>query len=254
MIDAPAFIPSKGRPHATTARLLEAAGVAFRLVVEPQDAPHYLQAHPSDRLCVLGADDQGLAFARNAILDRARKEGIDWFWMLDDDISGFYRVSGRRCVPCPASEALAGAFALFSGRSDTAIGSLEYQQFAWSAARPAAINGYCDVAVCIHATRTAPARYRGHLVPKEDRDFTLQVLAGGWGTFRAQRFAFACPKNGSNAGGLAPVYADPGREAEAVRKMCDAWGPDICRPTTKRAGRRDVSINWRFFRPRPSRA
>ena len=71
-------------------------------------------------------------------------------------------------------------------------------------------NGYCDVCVAIHAARAKRCTFRDACDLKLDRDFTLQVLAAGYETLRITQYSFACPKNGSNAGGLAPVYAIPG--------------------------------------------
>jgi glycosyltransferase involved in cell wall biosynthesis len=214
--------------------------------VEPQDAADYQQAYPGASRVLLERDNQGIGYARRAVLAHARATGLAWYWMLDDDITAFYQVVKGRNVKVVPSAALAGAQALFADRPDVAQAALEYQQFAWSARRPLALNSYCDVAVCIHAGRTRPITYRSEVDMKEDRDFTLQVLAMGYRSARVCCYAFGAPKNGSNAGGLHDVYATDGREAQASRRMAELW-PGVCRPVVKPDGRHDVAIDWKLL-------
>jgi hypothetical protein len=222
--------------------LLAQAQVPFTVVVEPQDMATYQAAGWS--CAVLPADDQGLPFARRHILTLA---GASWLWMLDDDITALYRTVRGKCVPCPPADALATSQEYFASSPSIAQAALEYQQFAWRAKQPYVRNGYCDVCVAIHTGRTRLLTYRNDCALKEDRDFTLQVLAAGYATLRVTAYSFACPKNGSNAGGLAPLYATRGREALASQRMAALW-PGICKTVTKPDGRQDVAINWGYFR------
>lgn len=244
----PVFIASRGRPLGATAYNLDHDRGPFRLVVEPHEAYLYEARWGRARVLIMGEDDRGLAYARNFILDRARREGLAWFWMLDDDIAGWSRVVKGRCKPCDPASALLGVQGLLEARQDVAQGALEYRQVAWSQAAETVVGGYCDVAVAIHAGRVGRLRFREAADLKVDRDFTLQVLAAGWNTLRACRWAFAAPTNGSNEGGLREAYAEPGREAASSRAMADLWGVDVCRPVVKRSGRPDVRIDWSRMR------
>lgn len=244
----PIFVPSKNRPNSSTCRLLAEAGLRFCVVVEPQDATRY----PSHwQQIVLPHNDRGLPFVRQFLLERA--EG--WFWMLDDDITAFFAVRERRCVRESPDVVLESAENNLVGLPGLVQGALEYQQFAWSAARSVKLGGYCDVAVLINGPvcRSAGIRYRKEMELKEDRDLTLQCLAAGFVVARATHCAFACPRNGSNAGGLEPLYAQSGREAEACRRMAEAW-PGICEPIVKPSGRSDVKIRWGRISPPTARA
>lgn len=241
----PILIPSKKRPGSKLFAQLKSEGIPFNIVVEPQDKDNY-RAH-SSHLLMLPESNLGLAYSRNFILDHARASGFDWFWMLDDDISKFYKTVSKRNIAISALECLSAAESLFKNDSSCAQAALEYQQFSWGQARPAFINGYCDVAVCINVKRTKTMAYRQQVELKEDRDFTLQCLSKGFRTIRACHLAFAAPQNGSNDGGLFDVYKS-GRERQSVDEMCRMWGPSICKPITKKSGRRDVKINWRFFK------
>jgi hypothetical protein len=243
----PILIPSKGRPSGKTSPLLSSASIPHRIVVEPQDHAAYADANPSASLVTLPEDNRGLAYVRNFILDLARSENLGWFWMMDDDIDRFFRVRDGRCHQALACEIIAESQRIFGERDEVAQAAMEYQQFAWSSSKSFIINSYCDVSVCIHSRRIGRLRYREKIELKEDRDFTLQLLSAGWGTIRTSHCAFSCPKNGSNAGGLSPVYARAGREAAISRLMVETWGPEICHQVTKPDGRQDVSINWRYF-------
>jgi len=237
MSGIPIFVPSKGRPDSSTARLLAEAGLEFTVVVEPQDEGRYSRW----RTTPLDRDDQGIAYVRGCI---KRIAGTGWYWMLDDDISAFYETVGGRNRRVNAAQALRGAEKFFTADASVAQAALEYQQFAWSSTKPVKYVGYCDVAVCIHANRTAFCSYRPEVALKEDRDFTLQVLASGYRTARVCAYSFAAPKNGSNEGGLQAEYAKSGREASASMRMCQLW-PGVCTPLNKPDGRKDVKINWR---------
>lgn len=241
----PVLIATKGRAgRSATITALLTDGLVPTLFIEPQDSAAYQDAYPGVPLVLLEQNNQGIGFARRAVLEHARANGLAWYWMLDDDITAFYQVVRGRNVKVSPSTALVGAQLLFTDVAGVAQAALEYQQFAWSARRAVVLNGYCDVAVCINVERTAMITYRSEVDMKEDRDFTLQALATGFRTLRVCTYAFAAPKNGSNTGGLYDVYATDGREAQASQKMAEFW-PGVCCPVTKPDGRHDIAINWK---------
>lgn len=252
----PIYIPSKGRPecptwhHFTEKALREQVFV----VVEPQDNAEYFEKlmKKKGNLVVLPENDRGIAFVRNWVLEDARRNGFDWLWMLDDDITSFNRAEGGKNHKIGGDECLRGAEEALTEHLGAVLaqGALEYAQFAWSykGGTPYRLNSYCDVAVLINVERTKELQYDPHVVLKEDRDFTLQCLAAGYLTARSSQFSFQAPKNGSNEGGLRDVYQQDGREALASQRMAEKW-PGICTPQTKKDGRPDTKINWRHFKP-----
>lgn len=247
----PVFVPSKGRAEKLlTVNLL--GDVPHSVVVEPQEYAAYVKHMPEANVICVDENDRGLAYVRNYILDMGRERG-GWFWMLDDDISGFYRVEARRNVRTPAGVALGAAQEILEGHPAVVQGSLEYQQYSWSARKAYVLNGYCDVCVCIDADRASMLYFREEMDLKLDRDFTLQVLSMGYDTLRTSKVAFASPKNGSNTGGLHSAYAQEGREEAVSRHMTSEWGGDVCQFRKKKDGRPDVKINWGHFRRTPER-
>lgn len=240
----PVWIATKGRANKPlTTALLDSEDVPYTLAVEPQDEAAYRAAYPSAKLAVLEANDQGLAYVRNAILS----QNAGPFWMLDDDIQKFGKTVGNRNVKVGAREALEGAEALFAQQPMVAHGALEYWQYAWSSTKPYTLNSYCDVCVWIDASRVKSLRFRPETNLKADRDFTLQVLALGYDTMRVQAYSFAAPENGSNAGGLQAEYQASVPEQQSVAAMVRLW-PGIVQHVVKKNGRHDAKINWRALR------
>lgn len=239
----PIFVPSKERPNSSLIALASAQRVPVIAVLEPQDVRDYKLHFPGLDTMVLPENNRGLPFSRATILSHARSRGFNWFWMLDDDIKNFYRVRDRRCVVTPMKDVLLKA----QGLPDINVGqlALEYQQFAWSSKVPTKRNSYCDVVVAIRTS--VKANYRALF--KEDRDFTLQVIASGMDTMRAAQLAFSAPKNGSNRGGLFNAYAD-GHERLGVEKLVELW-PWCCESQTKPSGRFDAKIHWKRVRQQP---
>lgn len=240
----PVFIPSKGRPQTLLPKLLPTAV----LVVEKEEEEAYCAEHPGSKICVLPESGKGIAFVRNWILDFNRAHKNPWFWMLDDDIKGFYATVNRRNAPLPAEECLLTAQKLVETVPMAGQAALEYQQYAWSATKDLRVGGYADVCVAVNTRYTSLCRYRPEMNLKEDRDFTLQVLSNGAQTVRCSKLSFSVPANGSNAGGLKDLYETSGAERGAVDRMIKAWGTDICEAQVKPNGRYDLKIHWSYFK------
>lgn len=246
-MDVPIYIPTKGRAGKckTLESLLSEKNKNVIVVVEVQELKEYQEAYPEQQgWMILQDSDKGIAYARQSILRDARKRGLEWFWMLDDDITSMGEVKNQKVEKKTYTEVLSAALNVFSLNGDVVgIGALEYGQFAWSHTKPYAVNSYCDVAVCINVENTQMCNYRD--IPlKEDRDFALQVLSDGYMTIRTSKYCFSAPANGSNEGGLHDEYA-AGKERRGTKMMIAAW-PGICTKHTKK-DRNDVKINWRHF-------
>jgi hypothetical protein len=247
---SPIYVPSKNRVKgARTLQVLQEAELPYTLVVEPQDAEQYAAAYPLAVLAVLPENDRGLPYARNFIL----KRNSGWFWMLDDDIDGFYARSGTKLAKVSAAAALAASEGIIRAVPQAVQGALEYSQYAWSAKRNYALNSYCDVCVLIDAARTFFHAFQEEATLKLDREFTLQLLNAGHFTVRVQKYAFSCPKNGSNAGGLKPLYDTVQAERAAVDWMVSHY-PGLVQAVVKSDGRYDAKINWSAFSARKLKA
>jgi len=240
----PVFIPSKNRATAVkTAQQFDDQNYPT-IVVEPQDEKAYRQMGWKN-LLVLPKNDQGIAYVRNYILEYViTSRGSVNYWMMDDDISKFIKYIDTKGIKLTGEAATYEAEKHLNQVPNIAQGAMEYNQFAWSQRVECKAIGYCDVAVLMYPKKIGSIRYRSDMNLKEDRDFTIQLLAAGHYTARATKIAFAAPKNGSNKGGLSDFYAQEGREAAASERMVKAW-PGICTFNRKSDGRPDVKINWK---------
>lgn len=240
------YIPTKGRAgQVKTLGALGELNTQAMLVVEPQEAAAYAKAYPKNGLFILKENDRGIAYVRQQILDQARKLKAEDYWMFDDDIKAFYVRIGNKMKPLSAAEVLGECEKIFRAQKALAIGSLEYQQFAWATKKDFIKGGYAEVAVFIVPKNTRFQKYDATVAGKEDRDFVLQALANGFESVRIQKYAFACPKNGSNKGGLSEIfYAVSGKEEKASRALAAKW-PGVVEFRIKPDGRPDAKIHWK---------
>lgn len=237
----PVYIASKARPWGRTMQLLKDSSVPYTVFVEPQDREAY-DASGHD-LWVLEDNDQGLYAARQQILDHARGLKQEWYWMLDDDITGFFEVVNKRCVRSNVLGVLTAASEMFRDLNAVGQAGLEYRQFAWASKHAYKLDSYCDVAVAIRSS--VMADYDQRFTMKGDRDFTLQVLSEGYRVFKICRFGFDTVANGSNEGGLYDAYQQ-GLEREMSEQLVSKW-PRQAELNTKKDGRPDVKIDWQWF-------
>lgn len=238
----PIFIPSKNRPDSKLFQMLKDEGLDFTIFIEPQDSDKYKKYNT----ITLKENNKGIVYVRQAILNHARTNNIDWYWMFDDDVANFFKLKDRTNISSTIIEALTVA----ESKINDSIGQIgfEYQQYSWSASKPIIYNSYCDVVVCINSK--VFANYRDLSIDgfmKEDRDFTLQILSSGLNTIRICVYSFSCPQNGSNIGGLSHLYKKEGHEEACSKAMEKAW-PGICKFNKKANNRPDVKINWGHFK------
>ena len=168
------YIPSKGRPHCRTYSLLmESHYEGAIVVVEPQDKNKY-ESVGIKNLLVLDKNNQGISYARQSILEHARKNNQEWVWMIDDDITGMFIWNGKKLVKWCALSVLTLALDEAQKTPNLAIAGLDFRQFAWShKGKPIMNTQICAVAL-INTKKTWALSYPNHLM--EDRDFCIQAI------------------------------------------------------------------------------
>jgi len=237
------FIPSKNRvDNSPLLKYAQENKSNVIVVVEPQDILKYHDRFPNLNYIQLPKDNGGITFVRNYIKEYSEKQNLDNYWQLDDDISGFFYRQETKLIRA-GFEVLSSATEQFIN-NNIALGGLEYRQFAWSANKDIIENSFCDSCVFVDNTKLNGFRYRQYVEGKEDRDFAMQVIKSGHKTGRTTLFAFSCPPNGSNSGGLKEIFYDLGKEEICVSRMVELWGNNICIPIIKENGRKDVKIMW----------
>ena len=217
-------IPSKGRPTTTAYKLLQAASIPFTTFVEPQDAAAY-KAAAVPNLQILPANDQGIAYVRNYILDWARQTSNDWIWMMDDDVTGFGTAKAGKTIKGDATVLQQVHQRVAPHRFP--VNGINYCQYAWSYStkpkrftvnkRPA------EVCTLLYVPKIT-WQYRARLNLKEDRDFCMQAVQNSDGIIIDLFSWFNCPGVGTNAGGLQDLYRQQ-RDHEAAAKLAKEWEP-----------------------------
>src|SRR5271157_1109261 len=98
----PVYVISKGRAESRlTSRALEKIGVQYHIVVEPQERDAYAAVIDASKILVLPLSNlgQGSIPARNWVWDHAVSIGAKRHWILDDNISRFFRLNRNLKVP-----------------------------------------------------------------------------------------------------------------------------------------------------------
>ncbi|MBK9321383.1 MAG: hypothetical protein IPM97_00235 [Bdellovibrionaceae bacterium] len=237
----PVFVPSKGRFSPKTMRILPDA----TLVVEPHEAAEYLAMNSTAAMLVLPLSGQGVAYARQFILDHARKIGLKWYWIIDDDFHAFYRFENKKSIKIPAVDALAGAEKLFVDLPGVGQACLDNCQYAWAATRESTSFTRCAACVCVNVEATKEINYDLSFNMKEDIDFSIQVLNAGLNSMRLHSFGYSTATVGSTYGGLKPLYDDPSNDEKYSNEIVRKWGGGFCKVISKKTGRIDVRVNWK---------
>lgn len=246
------FIPSKGRPKTKTARTLDKCGVKYTIFVEPQDEGAYMAsstASSTARLVVIDKNDMGIGYVRNQILEYARENGIAWFWMLDDDITGFFSYSKEegKLVKADAGKVLQEALSESLTIPSLLIAGLDFRQFAWSHKGKSIEDTQVCACVLINVGEGWPLKYPEHLM--EDRAICLDVISAGYKTIRYTKWAFNTPPMGKGDGGCQTINNRRAEMKRAVDGLLNKYGRNIIKPVYKdKLGWWDCRINWKAVR------
>lgn len=229
----PIFIPTKGRYKTPlTIRALTTLGIPFTAVVEAQEWEEYRQVvKPPGQILVLPHQDKGLTVTRNWIWDYAQHElKTPYFWTMDDNIRGFYRLHKNMKYRWSSGTPLA-VMEDFAERYDNlAICGMQYEMFVprrqhWN---PLILNSRIYSNMLIRTD----IPFRNELFFNDDTDLCLRVLKAGWCTvqfcvFLADKMATMKVK-----GGMTDYYEQTDKRRQFAEELCKAH-PDIVRVVWK---------------------
>lgn len=228
-------IPTKGRPSTVTHKMFKASGFDVYHFIEPQDFNDYAVPNKVD----IKANDQGLVYARNFILDWARESGHQFICMCDDDLTEFGLSVNGRCVTQPDADVLDAPFAAFE-KAGAAIGGFNQRQYAWSEKKNYRLNaGKSECLVLLNMGKIY-WRYRGGL--KEDRDFLMQCLDNRQNFIFFPKVYYSGPVIGTNEGGLHEQYMS-GADNAAAYELQKRW-PKYAK-IIEQHGRIDVRLDYK---------
>lgn len=239
----PVYIPSKGRAeYATTPRLLEQAGVDYRLVVESTEVDAYAERFGADKVLALPFHDlgQGSIPARNWIWEHAQDAGAPWHWVIDDNIGGFFRHQFNRRLSVKQSSAPLRMVEDFADRYDNLAFAGLHGSWLMSDDKRVPLTLNTRVYSVTLINTALPYRWRGRY--NEDTDICLRALKDGWATALFKNMLYhkagvtrGDGKSGMPGGNTDTVYADNDHRLSFAQSLAEQH-PDC------------VEVTWRFDR------
>ncbi len=243
----PVYVISKGRWESRlTSKALEKIGVPYRIVIEPQERDAYAAVIDPSKILVLPFSNlgEGSIPARNWVWEHAVSEGHERHWILDDNISGFFRLNDNLKTPVGTGATFVAVETFADRYTNVALCGMNYFMFAKrkDAIPPFVMN--TRIYSCILIKNDIPYRWRGRY--NEDTDLSLRALKDGWCTVLFNAFlAFKETTMSMRGGNTDELYQGDGRlkMAESLREQ----HPD-CVKITEKWGRPQHSINYKIFR------
>jgi hypothetical protein len=187
----PVYVVSKGRwEKPLTALQLEAFGVPYHIVVEPQEREHYSKVIDPEKILTLPFSNlgQGSTPARNWIWEHAIGTGAKRHWILDDNIYMFLRFHKNLKVPVADGTIFRIAENKVDQYDNVAISGFNYLHFIerkkGNSYKPYRLNTrvYSNLLI----KNDIPYRWRGKY--NEDTDLCIRALKDGWCTMLFNAF------------------------------------------------------------------
>lgn len=244
----PVYVISKGRADSRlTVKALDAIGVPFRIVVEPQEFAEYAAVIPEQKILTLPFSNLGHGSipARNWVWEHAVSEGAERHWILDDNIEGFYRLADNLKTPVSSGAIFRSAEDFTDRYENVALSGFNYFMFAKR--KDGTIPAFqmnTRIYSCILIRNDLPFRWRGRY--NEDTDLSLRILKAGYCTVLFNAFLAGKTQTMTMKGGNTDeLYVDDGRlkMAESLREQ----HPDVVKITTK-WGRPQHHVDYKPFR------
>ena len=244
----PVYIISKGRwERPLTARTLEAAGVKYRIVVEPQERELYARTVDPKKILVLPFRDlgQGSIPARNWAWEHSVKEGHRRHWILDDNIIQFYRRDRNEKRKCVSGNILRAAEDWTDRYSNVGLSGFNYQQFVVDQVQHTPVILNTRIYSCILVNNSLKHRWRGKY--NEDTDLSLRVLKDGMCTALFNAFMIYKTKTMTMKGGNTDEVYKNGKNRREFAESLKRQHPDVV-TVTQRYRRWHHMVNYSSFR------
>lgn len=248
----PVYIISKGRAETRlTSKALEKMAVPYRIVIEPQEYDQYARVISPHKILVLPFSNlgQGSIPARNWVWEHSIEEGHVRHWIIDDNISGFYRFN--RNLKSPARDGtIFRVMEQFVDRyANVRIAGPNYEGLVTRRSgshQPFRLN--TRVYSCILIDNACSHRWRGRY--NEDTDLSLRILKDGdctilFNAFLAEKEATMDMKGG-NTDELYRQDATFDGRLEMARSL-QRQHPDVVK-ITRKWGRWQHHVDYRPFK------
>lgn len=234
-------------------------GVPYHIVVEEQERDQYAAVIDPAKVLVLDpkyqdeydtCDDlgntksKGPGPARNFVWDHSIAAGAEWHWVMDDNISTFYRYTNNKHV-----QVIGGVFfrcmeEFVERYTNIAMAGPQYHMFIMCRDKNPPMILNTRIYSCNLIRNDTPYRWRGRY--NEDTDLSLRMLKDGWCTVLFN--AFLQHKVGTQAikgGNTAEFYAKEGTLPKSLMQV--KLHPDVSR-LVMRWGRWHHYVDYRPFK------
>ena len=247
----PVYVISKGRWESRkTVKALSKLGVPYRVVIEPQEHAEYARVIDPSRLLSLPFSNlgQGSIPARNWVWDHSVTEGHRWHWIMDDNISGFFRLNQNLKTPVGDGTIFRAAEDFADRFENVGQAGLNYFMFAPRKALVPPLYLNTRVYSCILLRNDLPLRWRGRY--NEDTDLSLRILKSGLCTVLFNAFlAFKQTTMTMKGGNTDELYANR-EEFDGRLEMAlslQKQHPDVVK-VTRRWNRWQHSVDYSGFK------
>ena len=245
----PIYIVSKGRADTRlTAKTLEYMNVPYQIVIEPQELKQYGAVINSKKILQLPFKNlgQGSIPARNWIWEHAKARGAERHWILDDNITYFFRLNHNLKVPVNSGTIFAAAEDFVDRYTNIGLAGFQYFMFASRKAKipPFILN--TRIYSCILIDTAMPLRWRGKY--NEDTDLSIRVLQSGLCTILFNSFLCGKAATGSIKGGNTDeLYANWHKNRKEMAQSLVRQHPKIVR-VDERWGRPQHVVDYSSFK------
>jgi hypothetical protein len=232
----PVYIISKSRWESRlTSKALEKMGVPYNIVIEPQEYAQYAAVINDEKILTLPFSNlgQGSIPARNWVWEHSISKGATRHWILDDNISCFYRLNCNTKIRVASGTIFKCAEDFVDRYENVSLAGFHYDFFAKAkqSLPPFYVNR--RIYSCILIKNDLSFRWRGRY--NEDTDLSLRVLKAGQCTILFLAFLAGKAATLTMTGGNTDeLYARDGR-LKMAQSLCEQH-PDVSR------------VSWKFGR------
>jgi hypothetical protein len=242
----PIYVISKGRhEYNVTARNLEALGIDYKLVVEPQEFQAYSQAIDPSKILQLPFQNLGKGSipARNWCWDNSKQAGAKRHWILDDNIQGFYKLNNNQKPKMTTENPFIFMERFTDAHKNVGISGPNYEFFTQRRSAMPPYYKNTRVYSCLLIRNDLPFRWRGRY--NEDTDLCLRVLKSGLCTVLFNFIqAKKIPTMTMKGGNTDELYQEDGRLKMAESLV--AQHPTLVK-ITRKWGRWQHHVNYKPF-------
>jgi hypothetical protein len=187
----PIYVISKGRWESRlTSKAFERLGVAYRIVIEPQEREQYAAVIDPAKILVLPFSNlgQGSIPARNWVWAHSISEGAARHWIVDDNFTDFFRFNRNQKIRV-SSGAIFAAMEAFVDRYDNVpMAGPNYESLVKHRFTKPPFTANTRIYSCILLSNSPRYKYRWRGRYNEDTDLSLRYLKAGFCTILFNAF------------------------------------------------------------------